>query len=74
MWIIEVWERGKYREIKYSVKKSKNDLEAEVAELNKLVKKEEMKFAPVTNKYRVKKIKKVKNEISPNNSVTTSNK
>ena len=57
MYIIEVFERKKWRLLKNSINTTKNDLEKEVEELNSLVPKEYLKFLPVKEKYRVRKIK-----------------
>jgi len=57
MYIIEVFERKKWRVLKTSLSATKSDLEAEVEELNNLISKEQLKFLPVKEKYRVRKIK-----------------
>ena len=57
MYIIEVFERKKWRVLKTSLSATKSDLEAEVEELNSLISKEQLKFLPVKEKYRVRKIK-----------------
>lgn len=60
MYIIEVWEKNKYKELEATKQAAKGDLEAQVEELNKLVPKESLKYLPVSKKYRVKKIKNEK--------------
>lgn len=60
--VIEVWEKNKYKELASTVKASKSELEEEVEELNKLVPKEVLKFLPINRKYRVKKIKNSKSK------------
>lgn len=62
MWVIEVWDKNKYKELESTKKPGKTDLESEVEELNKLVPREVLRFMPVTKKYRVKKIKNDKKE------------
>ena len=57
MYIIEVFERKKWRVLKTSVSATKTHLEEEVEELNKLISKEQLKLIPVKEKYRVRKIK-----------------
>jgi hypothetical protein len=64
MYIIEVFDRKKWRELKTTLSSTKSNLEEEVKELNKLVTKEQLKFLPVKEKYRVKKIKNKTQEIS----------
>jgi len=59
-YIIEVWEKNKYKELESTKQVSKKELEAQVEELNKLVPRESYKFLPVSKKYRVKKIKNEK--------------
>jgi hypothetical protein len=55
MYIIEVFDRKKWRVIKNSLSHTKPD--DEVEELNKLVSKEQLRELLVKEKYRVKKIK-----------------
>jgi hypothetical protein len=57
MYIIEVWEKKKYKELLSTRHASKTKLEEEVEDLNKLVPYEVLRFLPITKKYRVKKIK-----------------
>lgn len=64
MYVIEVWEKNKYKELESTKRATKGDLEAQVEELNKLVPREALKFMPVSKKYRVKKIKNEKNNSS----------
>lgn len=66
MYIIEVWEKNKYKELESTKQASKKDLEAQVEELNKLVPREAKLFLPVGKKYRVKKIKNEKVNLSGN--------
>ena len=60
MFIIEVWDRKKWKELSSTISNEKGKLEHEVNELNKLVKREEMIMLPVSKKYRVKKVKHIK--------------
>ena len=62
MYIIEVYERKKWRPIKMTLSATKSNLEEEVKELNKLPSKEEMRYLLVKEKYRVRKIKKEEKE------------
>jgi hypothetical protein len=62
MYVIEVWEKRKYKELESTKRPGKAELEAEVEELNKLVPREVLRFMPVSKKYRVKKIKNNKQE------------
>lgn len=57
MYIIEVWEKNKYKELESTKQPGKTKLETEVEELNKLVPREVLRFMPVSKKYRIKKIK-----------------
>lgn len=62
MYIIEVWEKNKYKELESTINVCKTKLEEEVEDLNKLVPREVLRFLPITKKYRVKKIKNGKKE------------
>lgn len=57
MYIIEVFERKKWRILKNSLSHTKSFLEEETEDLNKMVPKEQLKELLVKEKYRVKKIK-----------------
>jgi hypothetical protein len=62
MYVIEVWEKKKYKELQSTLHVSKTKLEEEVEDLNKLVPHDVLRFLPITKKYRVKKIKNSKKE------------
>lgn len=57
MYIIEVFEKKRWNQIKHSLSYTKDFLEEEVKELNKLVSKELLLTLPVKEKYRLIKIK-----------------
>lgn len=57
MYIIEVWDKGKWAELPTTLKNNKKELTKEVEDLNELVPKEVLRLLPVSKRYRVKKVK-----------------
>ena len=66
MYVIEVWDKNKYKELESTKQASKKELEAQVEELNKLVPKSVWLCLPVSKKYRLKKVKNEKVNLSGN--------
>lgn len=62
MYIVEYFERGKWRELPRTLSDSKQAVEDVVEEMNGRVDPEVVKFLPVKYKYRYKKVKGNKNE------------
>ena len=58
MFIIEFFERNKWRPIKRTLRSSKKELEDLVQEMNTSVNEESIRLLPVKEKYRIRKVKK----------------
>lgn len=57
MFLLEVFDNGKWSPINSTLSDSKKELEKELEEMNTHIKKEDLKFLPVKCKYRIKKVK-----------------